>query len=753
MSNLRTILPPIFRRTSWPHPEASIGDWLSQMGAYNCWEATGPAREQWIKLAGDIQQHLECCHNPFPKGVIWSAYMIGRTKQNAVPTVVFCSPDPCSRRQARKAIVASGILEGYPGFRTADCSRPPDFDRLIPLGGEEHGTRNLLWESMSLDEPTARFESYSGTRKSYYGYTSFLAPRDEEHDKKTVLEKPAGPRSVPTDTVLPHGVASKWTWISPRAIRFFRSLDPSKQVCFLEYTSDGILRRATVSARIKIFNDTFLLTVGHIFSDSYPMQDWPSGIETTPDLEFDIDEEDDAQILDEESIALTSEGSLSPPSQRSRSSSETQTSSVQGRRKGSGESVLSVSPTAGSNSPCLTPPLSGRYSQSSGLPPAPSYQPPIQEPRLQHHPKLPLQQEEWKNRESPISMQDRMIDATSQRKLPSKGGPSHHAIFRQKFTPIWLGSEAEVMLPAKFSLDYALIKAPDDVLDTLHLPLLDWTPGDMPRQPRRRAVHVVTSGNPLNGTLSDIPTYISHECAPRATELWTIRTDSLNSKIEQGDCGAMVFCSETGELFGHVVAGSPDSGTAYILPTYQVYDDIRSRLQRNNVAGYTSTRLQGSLPVSPSQPDSCPPPPEWILDRGRNLYFFHETVNNVYIYQDGTTVNPQTVDPQPVNPTTVNPKSDHSHKDNPSADNPPTDYLPTYNTSPGYSRILNPQTVPPPSHTVPTPYSQPSYGQSSYSHPHTANPYTVNPHAVNPHTVNPHTVDPYLAGPHTRKWI
>lgn len=37
-----------------------------------------------------------------------------------------------------------------------------------------------------------------------------------------------------------------------------------------------------------------------------------------------------------------------------------------------------------------------------------------------------------------------------------------------------------------------------------------------------------------------------------------------------------------------------------------------------------------------------PPPPKWVRDRGRELWFFHDTVNNVYIYENGTKVNPKT---------------------------------------------------------------------------------------------------------------
>ena len=140
MSILRGRLAPVFKKSAWPNPQGSIGEWLSKMGSHNCWEAIGSAREQWIRLARDIQKHLEDCHDPIPKGVIWSGYMIGRTKETAKPTVLFCSIDPSSRKQVRKIVLTSGLLENYPGFRTAECSKPPDFDRLVTMALEESST-------------------------------------------------------------------------------------------------------------------------------------------------------------------------------------------------------------------------------------------------------------------------------------------------------------------------------------------------------------------------------------------------------------------------------------------------------------------------------------------------------------------------------------------------------------------------------------------------------------------------------------
>jgi hypothetical protein len=44
----------------------------------------------------------------------------------------------------------------------------------------------------------------------------------------------------------------------------------------------------------------------------------------------------------------------------------------------------------------------------------------------------------------------------------------------------------------------------------------------------------------------------------------------------KGDCGSWVIDEQNHELFGHLVAGSPTSGFAYIVPTYQLVEDAKS---------------------------------------------------------------------------------------------------------------------------------------------------------------------------------
>ena len=88
------------------------------------------------------------------------------------------------------------------------------------------------------------------------------------------------------------------------------------------------------------------------------------------------------------------------------------------------------------------------------------------------------------------------------------------------------------------------------------------------------------------------------------------------STIEPGDSGAWVVDS-AGQLFGHIVAGDPMLGLAFIIPAYKIFDDIKNRFGEEPL-----------LCPSPSvmQPFSAPndgkvaeqPLPHWIQDNDCN---------------------------------------------------------------------------------------------------------------------------------------
>ncbi|SMR56543.1 unnamed protein product [Zymoseptoria tritici ST99CH_1A5] len=117
----------------WPDPEESVGRLYRSLGRHQCWEIRGKARDAYLRLASDIKGHLERHGDVVSATVIWAAYMIGKSKQCASPTVFFCSKDSNARKMVRNEIENSGLLATHPGFRTGDCTRPPHLDHVRQL--------------------------------------------------------------------------------------------------------------------------------------------------------------------------------------------------------------------------------------------------------------------------------------------------------------------------------------------------------------------------------------------------------------------------------------------------------------------------------------------------------------------------------------------------------------------------------------------------------------------------------------------
>jgi hypothetical protein len=46
----------------------------------------------------------------------------------------------------------------------------------------------------------------------------------------------------------------------------------------------------------------------------------------------------------------------------------------------------------------------------------------------------------------------------------------------------------------------------------------------------------------------------------------------------QGDSGSLVLGSTDGNLYGHIVAGIPEAGIAYIIPAFRTFEDIQQQI-------------------------------------------------------------------------------------------------------------------------------------------------------------------------------
>lgn len=120
--------------SAWPEPTVSIGREIGKLGSKAiCWEAVGPARLIFNKICPRLKEHLESGVETISSWVTWSMYMVGKTPEHASPTILFCCEVSAHRKLVRNVIKESGILDKYPGIKTADAPRPPDFNQLIRL--------------------------------------------------------------------------------------------------------------------------------------------------------------------------------------------------------------------------------------------------------------------------------------------------------------------------------------------------------------------------------------------------------------------------------------------------------------------------------------------------------------------------------------------------------------------------------------------------------------------------------------------
>ena len=117
----------------WPNPHLSIGRYITKVGNVSCWEARGPAREAFIEIAPRIKGYLDRSIDPISSWVTWSIYMFGKTPKSASPTILFCCDIAAHRKEVRKVILESGLLDGYRGMKTGHMKRAPGFDQLVPL--------------------------------------------------------------------------------------------------------------------------------------------------------------------------------------------------------------------------------------------------------------------------------------------------------------------------------------------------------------------------------------------------------------------------------------------------------------------------------------------------------------------------------------------------------------------------------------------------------------------------------------------
>jgi peptide-N4-(N-acetyl-beta-glucosaminyl)asparagine amidase len=92
----------------------------------------------------------------------------------------------------------------------------------------------------------------------------------------------------------------------------------------------------------------------------------------------------------------------------------------------------------------------------------------------------------------------------------------------------------------------------------------------VPQQDVRVCTMTGTNGY-MAGRLLTIPSFLR---TPGSKTFQKVFKVELEGKVSKGDCGAWVVDHKSGGLYGHIIAGSPDSRMVYIVPVEEVLADV-----------------------------------------------------------------------------------------------------------------------------------------------------------------------------------
>lgn len=447
-------------KVRWKDPKESTGDWIRTIGKrHHCWAAIGPARCLFDKLGKEIKDYLESCSDPIQQTVTWSIYMIGCNKNSVKPTIVFSCSEPGPRKEVRRIIKDSGILDSYPGIELGDSSSAPDCDKLVPLA-----TGNIM------------------------------------------------------ERELPHPLAGR------EIGQISHSEHASTKSIFI-INSDGeshSLRKSTAGGVVCFKDRFFYLTAAHPFGRGTRIE--PVNTENVP-FECDFDGQSDTNSDDggEEDMDITSKGSMTPEDVRENDFSPGDESDISTQAP-SQTSIYGTKPSI------------RQLSHIRG-----------DTPSITRNPGMKSQ---------PLALPTTVEAAGSL--LSSNDGPNP-------------------------SLDYALVEMKDPSLQLtpagcLHAKsdgsrLLPLQLAKIGQQDTQISTST-SSGGFLRGKLSATPSYMRLSNSKVFQTMFPVRLDGL---VADGDCGSWIF-DDSDNFYGHIVAGSPGTGSVYIIPASQVLEDIQQKL-------------------------------------------------------------------------------------------------------------------------------------------------------------------------------
>jgi len=584
----------------WPNSKDSVGTFYRKMGSRSCWEAVDKARDAFLCISPEIRNYLLRNSDPPRHNVTWSIYMIGRTEEKAQPVILFCSEHIDSRRQVRKAVEESRILDAYPGIKLGDTERAPDVGRVDELAFEYPKSEVPLSPIFSLDKRFYTPLNSSGDEIRLLR----IDPGDETSMivcelVKVSLKDPTTPKY--------HAFGISTRALTLPAYSVYICLNGI--VCEIPLEIGEILRRCRSKTSTRyIWLDVLCLDPNGINHSAAAVQ---SSVSKSSEDAWDMLKSNDISwktVYYEPSPARASKQVFIPNFSHYPCTFRKATAGAIFR---SGERYLymtvahafidkreSLSSELQENSEMFNLDLSDDNDSSD------SEEEPQRLVEITSRGSLTPEPTEYANSETVSSSADTSLEQTAL----SHESPAASEVGLTKDVNSDVKSSSPLAAPVPEEsdtsprplaisgrrlatsfegfrgLDYSLVEIQEPGLQTFNEVTFSTESKIILLFPQRvvpallpntKVLAVTGSSGVLKGALSGTPTFTRVSSSQTIQELWTVK---LDGKLAQGDCGSLVVDADNGDAIGHIVSGNTETGVAYIIPLYQALEEAQSQL-------------------------------------------------------------------------------------------------------------------------------------------------------------------------------
>ncbi|KAN0092430.1 hypothetical protein V8E51_018277 [Hyaloscypha variabilis] len=307
---------------------------------------------------------------------------------------------------------------------------------------------------------------------------------------------------------------------------------------------------ATIGGVLRWEEKYFIMTVAHVFP-GHRNDDIFLGMATPSEFEYDLDSGSDGEGPEDSNVETMSKGSMSSENSECDDSKSSDESTKEG--------LVISEPQLGLDS-------ISSLQKDHGT---------IAELQLPASANASLPKVRTSKR-SIDGISDPVTDANSDYSVVIHLNDGRRESFSPKFPPVFSFEGTHPIL------DYALVEISrfqlDDIgggcLKEIEKQVKDGSSAVAQELPYRRTLDVIAkvSNDLMPGKLLATPTYLLS--GAKYEELWSAR---LQGTLAKGHCGSWISEAATGKIYGHLIAGSPESGLAYLAPMREVIRDLKQR--------------------------------------------------------------------------------------------------------------------------------------------------------------------------------